>query len=142
MLRQLAARLIPLAKASPSSTAAIAARRVAVLSPAVRIIQRWMAEKVAEQQAVKTETDNLSGLRRLSRCERWGLIFVKPVSPFERLFAVVHCGGKQYKVTNGDAVLIDSIQAKVGSAIRLNKVLAIGGLDYTIFGRPMITAAS
>ena len=40
-----------------------------------------------------------------------------------RLFAVVHIGGKQRKVTREDIIIVDKhLAADVGQRIRLNKV--------------------
>jgi len=39
-----------------------------------------------------------------------------------RLFAVVHIGGKQYKITADDIITIDKIDADVGAKIVLEKV--------------------
>jgi len=56
-----------------------------------------------------------------------------------RLFAVVHICGKQFKVTDNDLVLIDGYwPPNVGDRIKLNKVLLVGGKDFTLIGRPVL----
>lgn len=58
-----------------------------------------------------------------------------------RLFAVVHIGGKQRKVTREDIIIVDKhLAADVGQRIRLNKVLLVGGCDFTVIGRPVLSA--
>lgn len=56
-----------------------------------------------------------------------------------RLFAVVHICGKQFKVTNNDLILIDGYwPPNVGDRIKLQKVLLVGGKDFTLIGRPVL----
>lgn len=56
-----------------------------------------------------------------------------------RLFAVVHICGKQFKVTDNDLVLIDGYwPPSVGDRIKLQKVLLVGGKDFTLIGRPVL----
>jgi large subunit ribosomal protein L21 len=56
-----------------------------------------------------------------------------------RLFAVVHVAGKQRKVTPEDIIVIDKpLDADIGQRIRLNKVLLVGGKDFSILGRPVL----
>jgi len=56
-----------------------------------------------------------------------------------RLFAVVHICGKQFKVTDNDLVLIDGCwPPNVGDRIKLQKVLLVGGKDFTLIGRPVL----
>lgn len=56
-----------------------------------------------------------------------------------RLFAIVHVCGKQFKVTNNDLILIDGYwPPNVGDRIKLQKVLLVGGRDFTLIGRPVL----
>lgn len=56
-----------------------------------------------------------------------------------RLFAVVHIDGKQRKITTEDIIVIPKpIEADIGEKIRLNKVLLVGGKDFTLIGRPVL----
>lgn len=58
---------------------------------------------------------------------------------FGRLFAVVHFGSKQWKVTNEDLVLINgSVDAQCGERIRLEKVLLVGSDNFTLLGKPLL----
>lgn len=56
-----------------------------------------------------------------------------------RLFAVVHVCGKQFKITDNDLILIDGYwPPNVGDRIKLQKVLLVGGQDFTLIGRPVL----
>lgn len=60
-----------------------------------------------------------------------------------RLFAVVHLCGKQFKITNNDLVLVDGYwPPDVGDRIQLQKVLLVGGKDFTLIGRPILDAGT
>ncbi|KAH9525369.1 39S ribosomal protein L21, mitochondrial [Bulinus truncatus] len=56
-----------------------------------------------------------------------------------RLFAVVYVRGMQHKITTGDIIAIKlDFPPNVGDRLRLEKVLAIGGKDFTLFGQPLL----
>ncbi|XP_050548571.1 39S ribosomal protein L21, mitochondrial [Daktulosphaira vitifoliae] len=56
-----------------------------------------------------------------------------------RLFAVVHICGKQFKVTDNDLVLIDGYwPPNVGDRVKFQKVLLAGGIDFTLIGTPIL----
>jgi len=60
----------------------------------------------------------------------------------EKLFAVVHVGGKQWKVTCHDIVMINNrMRADVGELVRLEKVLSVGGRSGTLIGQPLLKRA-
>ncbi|XP_078000367.1 large ribosomal subunit protein bL21m-like [Glandiceps talaboti] len=62
------------------------------------------------------------------------------VNNASRLFAVVYIQRKQFKVTTGDLIqTIDHIEADVGQKIRLEKILMVGGDNFSIFGRPLLS---
>ncbi|XP_059379807.1 39S ribosomal protein L21, mitochondrial [Carassius carassius] len=59
---------------------------------------------------------------------------------FGRLFAVVHFASRQWKVTNEDLILIENhIDAACGDRIRMEKVLLVGGRDFTLVGKPLLS---
>ncbi|XP_026124043.1 large ribosomal subunit protein bL21m [Carassius auratus] len=59
---------------------------------------------------------------------------------FGRLFAVVHFASRQWKVTNEDLILIENhIDAACGDRIRMEKVLLVGGSDFTLVGKPLLS---
>ncbi|XP_076650655.1 mitochondrial ribosomal protein L21 [Halictus rubicundus] len=56
-----------------------------------------------------------------------------------RLFAVVHVGGTQYKVTESDVIIIRGHwPPQPGEKIKLEKVLLVGSTDFTLIGRPIV----
>ncbi|XP_036391540.1 39S ribosomal protein L21, mitochondrial [Megalops cyprinoides] len=59
---------------------------------------------------------------------------------YGRLYAVVHFASRQWKVTNEDLILIENhIDAECGDRVRLEKVLMVGGEDFTLIGRPLLS---
>ncbi|KAL6468536.1 hypothetical protein MHYP_G00220600 [Metynnis hypsauchen] len=59
---------------------------------------------------------------------------------YGRLFAVVHFASRQWKVTNEDLILIENhIEAECGDRIVLEKVLLVGGEDFTLIGKPLLS---
>lgn len=56
--------------------------------------------------------------------------------------AIIVTGGKQYRVSVGDVLKVEKIDAKVGAEVKLDKVLAIVKDDGSVFGRPLIDGAS
>lgn len=56
-----------------------------------------------------------------------------------RLFAVVAMQGHQYKITSHDLLRVNSyLPAECGQKLRLEKVLLVGGKDFTLLGRPVL----
>ncbi|XP_071517444.1 large ribosomal subunit protein bL21m [Panulirus ornatus] len=56
-----------------------------------------------------------------------------------RLFAVVFVQGKQHLITPEDLVVVQGVfPPNIGDVIRMEKVLAVGGRDFTLFGRPVL----
>ena len=54
------------------------------------------------------------------------------------MIAVFKTGGKQYKVTEGDEIVVEKIDAKVGESVELAEVLmTIDGEKITV-GRPLV----
>jgi len=42
------------------------------------------------------------------------------------MYAVIETGGKQYRVSPGDSIVIETLAGEVGSAVEFDKVLAVG----------------
>ena len=53
------------------------------------------------------------------------------------MYAIIECGGKQYRVQEGDTLKVEKIVAEVGSTITIDKVLLLGG-DKTVIGTPLV----
>ena len=58
------------------------------------------------------------------------------------MYAVIRTGGKQYRVTTGQAIRVEAIEAEPGSEIAFDDVLAVGeGADLRI-GSPRLIGSS
>ncbi|XP_003493639.1 39S ribosomal protein L21, mitochondrial [Bombus impatiens] len=56
-----------------------------------------------------------------------------------RLFAVIHLCGAQFKVTESDVIAIQGHwPPQPGDELKLEKVLLVGGKDFTLIGRPIL----
>jgi large subunit ribosomal protein L21 len=58
------------------------------------------------------------------------------------MYAVIKTGGKQYRVTQGETLKVETIAGEAGSAIVLDKVLAVGSGDTLTVGKPLVRGAS
>ena len=58
------------------------------------------------------------------------------------MYAVVKAGGRQIKVSYGDEVRIDRVQADPGAAFRFDKVLMVASDDGIEVGRPFLEGVS
>ena len=58
------------------------------------------------------------------------------------MHAIIETGGKQYKVTEGDTLFIEKLEAEAGAEITFDQVLAILNEDKAIFGAPTVEGAS
>lgn len=56
-----------------------------------------------------------------------------------RNFAIVHLLGKQWRVTDGDLLVVEGFwPPNIGDEIRLDKVLLAGTKDFSLIGRPLV----
>lgn len=53
------------------------------------------------------------------------------------MYAIILTGGKQYKVTEGDKIQVEKLDAKVGSKVIFDEVVAVGG-DKLKVGTPFV----
>lgn len=58
------------------------------------------------------------------------------------MYAVVKTGGKQYRVSQGDRLKVESINAQAGEEVRLDSVLIMGSGDSVTVGTPTVANAS
>jgi large subunit ribosomal protein L21 len=56
------------------------------------------------------------------------------------MYAIIECGGKQYRVQEGDLIRVEKLDAEVGSTVNIEKVLLLGG-DRTEIGAPFVDGA-
>ena len=57
------------------------------------------------------------------------------------IYAIVETGGKQFKVTEGQAIDVEKLNVAVGGAIELDRVLLIADGDNITAGKPVIEGA-
>lgn len=57
------------------------------------------------------------------------------------MYAVVHTGGKQYKVQKGETLRIEKIPGEVGSAVTFDKVLMVADGEDVRVGQPVLENA-
>ncbi len=53
------------------------------------------------------------------------------------MYAVIESGGKQHRVTEGETLKLEKIEAATGDSIEFDKVLMLGGSDIKI-GTPLV----
>jgi large subunit ribosomal protein L21 len=56
------------------------------------------------------------------------------------MYAIVECGGKQYRVTPGEVITVEKLPQSVGETVELDRVLLLGG-DQTVVGKPVVEGA-
>ena len=57
------------------------------------------------------------------------------------MFAVVKSGGKQYRVSQGDVLLVEKLGADLGSEVVIDEVLMVGD-ETAAIGAPLVDGAS
>lgn len=58
-----------------------------------------------------------------------------------KTYAVLETGGKQYRVSPGDAIEVERIEGEVGQEVTLTHVLALGGEEPLQVGAPQLDDA-
>jgi large subunit ribosomal protein L21 len=58
------------------------------------------------------------------------------------MYAVIATGGKQYKVTKGETLRVEKLDADEGSTIKLDNVLMVADGDKVSVGTPMLDKAT
>jgi large subunit ribosomal protein L21 len=58
------------------------------------------------------------------------------------VYAVIETGGKQYRVSEGDKIRVEKLDAEVGSAVEIKEVLLVGRDDGSVVGTPLVAGAS
>ena len=57
------------------------------------------------------------------------------------MYAVICTGGKQYRVSEGDVVYIEKLDAEADSTVQFDNVLAVGKDDGVVVGAPTVDGA-
>jgi len=66
---------------------------------------------------------------------------VAPAGAFV-MFAIVATSGRQFRVTEGDRIIVDRVSANVGQTVRLDSVLMLAGDEKPVVGTPFILGAA
>ncbi len=57
------------------------------------------------------------------------------------MFAVIKTGGKQYKVSRNDVIIVEKLHAEAGDTVAFETVLMLGG-ETTVVGTPTVAGAT
>ncbi|MGI8688181.1 MAG: 50S ribosomal protein L21 [Thermomicrobiales bacterium] len=57
-------------------------------------------------------------------------------------YAVIETGGKQYRVTVGQAIEVEKLDGDVGDVVTLGRVLLVAGEGNTSIGTPVVEGAA
>ena len=57
-----------------------------------------------------------------------------------RMYAIIETGGKQFRVQEGNKIVVDNLAAEVGSEVTFDRVLMLGG-DTAKIGTPLVDGA-
>jgi large subunit ribosomal protein L21 len=58
------------------------------------------------------------------------------------MYAIIVTGGKQYRVSEGDKIRVEKLDAEEGSAVEIKEVLLLGRDDGPVTGTPLVEGAS
>lgn len=58
------------------------------------------------------------------------------------MFAVIKTGGKQYKVAEGDEIIVEKLDAEAGNDVTFDNVLMLGAEGKVTIGEPTVSGAS
>jgi large subunit ribosomal protein L21 len=58
------------------------------------------------------------------------------------MYAIVATSGKQFRVSEGDRIVVDRVSANVGEVVRLDSVLMVGGDGGPMVGTPFVSGAA
>lgn len=58
------------------------------------------------------------------------------------MYAIVETGGKQYRVSEGDVIAVEKLDAKTGDKITLEKILVFSDGDRMDIGNPYVEGVS
>ena len=58
------------------------------------------------------------------------------------MYAVICTGGKQYRVSEGDVVFIEKLDAEVDATVNFDQGLAVGKDDGVVVGAPTVAGAT
>ncbi|MEJ8554266.1 50S ribosomal protein L21 [Tepidibacter sp. Z1-5] len=57
------------------------------------------------------------------------------------MYAIVETGGKQYRVSEGDVIFVEKLEANAGEVVTLDKVLVCSKDGNLVVGNPVVDGA-
>ena len=57
------------------------------------------------------------------------------------MYAIIKTGGKQYRVAEGDVVMVEKLAANEGDAVTFDEVLTVVKDDEVVVGKPVVEGA-
>lgn len=57
------------------------------------------------------------------------------------MYAIIQTGGKQYKVAEGDVIIVEKLEAAEGEAVEFNQVLTVVKDGEVVVGKPVVEGA-
>lgn len=57
------------------------------------------------------------------------------------MYAIIETGGKQYRVSEGDILFIEKLEAEADQQVTFDKVFAVGKEGETVIGSPTVAGA-
>ena len=57
------------------------------------------------------------------------------------MYAIIKTGGKQYRVAEGDVVMVEKLAANEGEAVTFDQVLSVVKDDEVVVGKPLVEGA-
>lgn len=57
------------------------------------------------------------------------------------MYAVIETGGKQYRVSEGDAIDVEKLPYQVGDKVELDRILLVAGNAGVTVGQPVVEGA-
>jgi large subunit ribosomal protein L21 len=57
------------------------------------------------------------------------------------MYAVIKTGGKQYRVTANDKLIVEKLEGEAGATVEFTEVLMLGGNGEAKVGKPLIEGA-
>ena len=58
------------------------------------------------------------------------------------MYAVIKTGGKQYRVTKGDKLKVETLPVEAGASVDINDVLLVADNDKVTVGSPLVEGGS
>ncbi len=57
------------------------------------------------------------------------------------MYAIIHTGGKQYKISVGDKIRVEKIEGKMGDTVEIKEVLFFAEGEKVLAGQPLLSNA-